>query len=238
MIEEVNFMDCAQFEEIVHELDRPGTEGFRLRDSAFEHAESCSHCARLMTDAEALDAALREVARSEAGNQAPARVETALMGEFRRQKTASSRRRLQRQIAALAVAAVVLLVLGLSLHRWTASNPKVAPDANVAGNTPPSAAVSPVTAPVNSQHEDQESANQANDAEYATAFVPLPYADDPTAVDGGTVVRVILSRPALASLGVPITDPGATDRIPADLLLSEDGAPQAIRLVSQTRTDD
>jgi hypothetical protein len=31
---------------------------------------------------------------------------------------------------------------------------------------------------------------------------------------------------------VPVTDPGATDEISADLLLSEDGAPQAIRLVS------
>ena len=231
-------MDCAQFEEIVHDLERPGTEGFALRDSALAHAESCSDCARLMTDVESLDAGLREVARSEAGKQAPARVETALMAEFRRQRSAASRRRVQRQIAALAVAAVVLLVLGISLHRWAAPSPNVAPVANVAGNTSSPSAVSPVTAPANSLQQDQQSANQVDDSEYATAFVPLPYADDPTAVDGGTVVRVILSRPALASLGVPITDPGATDRIPADLLLSEDGAPQAIRLVSQTRTDD
>jgi hypothetical protein len=238
MIEEVNFMDCSQFEELVHDLERPGTEGFALRDIALEHAESCSHCARLMTDAESLDGALREIARSEAGKQAPVRVETALMAEFRRQKTVSSGRRVRRQIAALAAAAVVLLVLGLSLRRWAAPKPNVAPDANVAGDISSSPAHSPVVVPANSRQQDQESANQAGDSEYATAFVPLPYADDPTAADGGTVVRVILSRPALASLGVPITDPGATDRIPADLLLSEDGAPQAIRLVSQTRTDD
>jgi anti-sigma factor RsiW len=236
--QEVNFMDCAQFEEIIQDLERPGTEGFALRDNALEHAESCSHCARLMTDAESLDAALREIARSEASKLAPARVETALMGEFRRQKRASSHRRVQRQIAALAVAAVVLLVLGISLHPWTTRNPTIAPVANVAGNISSSPTNPAVAPPVNSQQQEQESANQAGDSEYATAFVPLPYADDPTAVDGGTVVRVILSRPALASLGVPITDPGATDRIPADLLLSEDGAPQAIRLVSQTRTDD
>ena len=77
-----------------------------------------------------------------------------------------------------------------------------------------------------------------DDSEYATAFVPLPYADDPTAVDGGTVVRVILSRPALASLGLPVADMGATDQIPADLVLSEDGSPQAIRLVSQSQIDE
>jgi hypothetical protein len=235
---EVNFMDCAQFEEIVHDLDRPGTEGFALRDSALAHAESCSQCARLMTEVESLDAALREVARSEAGRQASPRVETSLMEEFRRQKTASSRRRVQRQIAALAAAAVVLLVLGISLHRRMASNVITSPVANVPEKTLSSPAISPVAAAANSQQQDQESANQADDSEYATAFVPLPYADDPTAADGGTVVRVILSRPALASLGVPVTDPGATDRIPADLLLSEDGAPQAIRLVSQSRVDE
>lgn len=231
-------MECAQFEEIVHDLERPGTEGFALRDSALAHAESCSHCARLMTDAESLDAALREVARREAGKQASARVGTALTEEFRRQKTASSRRRVQRQIAALGTAAAVLLVLGFSLHRWRAPNLDTAPVDKVAGKALPSPVASPVATPTNSQQQDQQSASQADDSDYATAFVPLPYADDPTAVDGGTVVRVILSRPALASLGVPVTDPGATDRIPADLLLSEDGAPQAIRLVSQTRVDE
>ncbi len=231
-------MNCSQFEEIVHDVERPGTEGFALRDSALAHAESCSDCARLMTDAESLDASLREVARSEAGKQVSARVGTALMAEFRRQKAASSRRRVRRQIAALGTAAAMLLVLGFSLHRRFAPSPGTAPVTNVAGTTSPLPAILPVAAPTNSLHQDQESANQANDSEYATAFVPLPYADDPTAVDGGTVVRVILSRPALASLGVPVTDPGATDRIPADLLLSEDGSPQAIRLVSQTRVDE
>jgi hypothetical protein len=238
MNDEVNIMHCAQFEEIVHDLERPGTEGFGLRDSALAHAESCDHCARLMTDAEWLDASLREIARSEAGKQAPARVGIGLMEEFRRQKTASSRRRVQRQIAALGAAAAVLLVLGLSLHHRLAPNVGTAPVANIAEKAAAPVLTLPLPVPANSQQQDQESANQADDSEYATAFVPLPYADDPTAADGGTVVRVILSRPALASLGVPITDPGATDRIPADLLLSEDGSPQAIRLVSQSRVDE
>src|SRR5271156_3714650 len=117
MNEEVNLMDCARFEEIVHDLDRPGTEGFALRESALAHAESCSHCARLMTDAESLDASLCELARGEASKQAPARVGNALMEEFRGQKTTTSRRRVQRQIAALGAAAAVLLALGFSLHR-------------------------------------------------------------------------------------------------------------------------
>jgi hypothetical protein len=236
MNEEVNFMDCAQFEEIVHDLERPGTEGFALRDSALEHAESCGHCARLMTDAESLDAALRQVARREAGKRASPRVGTSLMEEFRRQRAASSRRRAQRQIAALGTAAALLLALGFSLYRRSTTNPNVAPVTD-ARKTSSSPVISPVAAPANSQAQDQASESASDDSEYATAFVPLPYSDDPTAADGGTVVRVILSRPALASLGVPVTDPGATDQIPADLLLSEDGSPQAIRLVSQSQVD-
>ena len=197
-------MDCAQFEEIVHDLERPGTEGFVLRDSALAHAESCDHCARLMH------------------RRLPAHI---LEPE-----------EIERAISALGAAAAVLLVLGISLHRWIAPNRNIAPVRGVAGNTSPVA--SPVAIPANSQRQDQESGSDADDSEYATAFVPLPYADDPTAVDGGTVVRVILSRPALASLGVPVTDPSATDRIPADLLLGEDGTPQAIRLVSQSQVDE
>ena len=64
-------------------------------------------------------------------------------------------------------------------------------------------------------------------------FVSLPYADDPATLEGGAVVRVVLSGSALASLGMPVPDLELTDQIPADILLSEDGAPQAVRLVSQ-----
>jgi hypothetical protein len=238
MNKEVGLMDCAQFEEIVHDLERPETKGFALRDSALAHAESCSQCARLMTDAESLDAALREVARRETGQQAPARVGAALMEEFRRQKARSSGRRLQRQIVALGIAAAIALALGFSLHHRIAQNPDLAPVTKGDGETLSSPVAPPVATSANSQVQDQDSGSQADDSEYATAFVPLPYAYDPTGIDGGTVVRVILSRPALASLGVPVTDPGATDQIPADLLLSEDGSPQAIRLVSQTRLDE
>jgi hypothetical protein len=238
MNDEVKPMDCARFEKIVHDLDRPGTEGYALRESALAHAESCSQCAQLMTVTESLDAALRTLAGREDEQQAPARVGAALMEEFRRQRTSSSRRRVQWQIAALSTAAVLLLALGFSMHYWPRHDSEMRPLTKIAANTPAAPAVSPIAAPAGSQQLGDTSESQTDDSEYATDFVPLPYADDQTAVDGGMVVRVVLSRPALASLGVPITDPGATDQIPVDLLLSQDGAPQAIRLVSQASLDD
>lgn len=233
MKEEAEFMNCSQFKEVVHDLERPGTEGFALRDSALAHAESCSHCARLMTDAESLDGGLRTLAARDAGQQAPFRLGAALTDEFRRQKFVSTRRRIQRQVAALGAAAAVLLVLGFSLHYRATHAIGTTVVTNDAAQKSAAPMISPVATPTNSQQPAGTPENLADDSEYATNFVPLPYADDHTATDGGTVVRVVLSRPALASLGVPVTDPGATDQIPADLLLSEDGAPQAIRLVSQ-----
>jgi hypothetical protein len=75
------------------------------------------------------------------------------------------------------------------------------------------------------------------EASGANAFTPLPYADDPDSFDGGAVVRVVLSSSALASMGVPVTEIPDADRISADLVVSADGTPQAIRLVSQSTRD-
>jgi hypothetical protein len=79
--------------------------------------------------------------------------------------------------------------------------------------------------------------NRLPDSPDETAFVSLPYAADPATLENGAVVRVVLSRSALASLGLPVADVGVTEQVPADIVLSEDGAPQAIRLVAQADLD-
>jgi hypothetical protein len=75
--------------------------------------------------------------------------------------------------------------------------------------------------------------NQADENEYAEEFVPVPYADDPGALEGGAIVRVTIPRSDLPSFGLPITESGGADRVSADLVISQDGTPQAIRLVSE-----
>lgn len=235
-------MDCARFEEFVHDLDRPGTEGFVFRESALAHAEDCGRCAQLLTHVESLDLDLHSLAMHDAGQQAPARVATALTEAFRRQKAASSRRKLTWQIASLSVAAALFLALGVSLRYRSA--PKfggsrsqksvVSTDQSQPGqvlkSTPPQVAAEPdARAP-----QEQAAKDESNDSEYGAAFTPLPYADDPSALDGGTVVRVVLSQSALASLGVPVANVDDTNGVSADLVVSEDGTPQAIRLVSQS----
>ncbi len=217
-------MDCSQFEEVLHDLDRPGTRGLALREVALVHAESCSRCAQLMTDAESLDFSLQTIALREAHLEAPPRIEAHLLKEFRLHNAAASRRRMQGRLAALGIAAAILLALGVSLRHGSAFHGKSTPVTSANGAA---ALVSRV----------EVADNRLPDSPDETSFVSLPYAADPATLENGAVVRVVLSRSALASLGLPVADVSATEQVPADIVLSEDGAPQAIRLVAQANLD-
>lgn len=232
-------MNCAEFEDIVHDLDRPGTPGLEMRERALVHAEFCSSCALLVTENESLDFGLHGLALQDAERSAPPGLETALLREFRRFKVHAAPRTIRWQFAAVAVAAIALLAVGITLRQQSRTNgrdtiasatPVVAP-AGTATSASPLTAASPITSAAGI---GQIEAGQLDDSEYATAFVPLPYADDLTTLDGGAVVRVVLSRSALLSLGLPGAEMGGAEQIAADLVVSNDGTPEAIRLVSQT----
>jgi hypothetical protein len=236
--EEISAMDCAQFEEIVHDLDRPQACSPALRESALAHAESCSDCAQLMSKSESLDFALRSLAAQDFERQAPARLEAALVQGFRREKEIAARRTTHRYTALLAAAAALLLVFAGSLYeRWQVGHKSAVPVvSNRSASQPAAVGRGAVEQGNQSELNAQRSAasnEYADNSEDADAFVPLPYADDPTVVENGAVVRVVLSPSALASLGVPVTGIGSGESVPADLLVSEDGTPQAVRLVSR-----
>jgi len=218
--EETSRMECLQFEDVVHDLDRPEAPESMLREAALAHAESCSHCAQLMTDCESLDFSLQMLAARDARLQAPAHVEADLRKEFRLQRAQAERQKSRGLWAALGAVATVFLALGIALHHGAASGSKKA------------AGTQAKQAPAESGASVEVADNRAPDEADATAFVPLPYAADPGTLEGGAVVRVELSRSALASMGMPVADASSNERIPADIMLSEDGAPQAIRLVS------
>ena len=225
-------IDCAQFEEIVHELERAGTPGFDFREDAFAHAESCPRCASLLDKVMALESALDSLAVQDRGERAPAHVEAALLAEFRRQhaEAAYPHRSLRLTTTALAMAAALILAIGIAVPLWMKHK------SNVTGS--PVAMVAPSSTSrsvVNNKAAEDNSA--PSDSDYATDFVSLPYADDPRTLDGGTVVRVTLSRSALASFGLPVIGMGSSEQIPADIALSEDGVPQAIRLVADANLD-
>ena len=138
---------------------------------------------------------------------------------------------------------MLFVVLGLSLQRfYTPSRvPQTPSQANLAkGAAESSASEAPqntAQTSIEQKTEPLQTAAQASDeldeTEVAENFMPLPFADDPSMMEGGSVVRVILSRSALASFGVPLTGTETREQIPADLVVSADGTPEAIRLVAE-----
>ncbi len=234
MNEKASPMNCAQFGEILHDLDRPEMMDMALFESAMDHAEYCSRCADLLDKSESLSLSLRALAAGDAGREAPGRIENILLEALREHKNARKGRMVHYRVVALGIAASVLLVLGIALHQRMVSVPSPSPKADVAAALPH--AVAPESGP--SQSPQQIYGGDQNESEYATNFVALPYADDPATIEDGAIVRVTLPRSALASFGLPVVDDGTTDQIPADLIVSADGTPEAIRLVSQASANE
>jgi len=244
-------MDCEAFEKISQHLYRPDAAEAALCEAALTHAESCSHCAALLTEVEWLECSIRDMARRDAARRVSPRVESALLQEFRHQKAAATRRQIRWRLAALGAAAALLLALGFSMRKHSVvlphSSPALEPNAAASHAQP---AVTPARAPVQASvaakvanapatpARRQSAPSEMSDSEYASAFVPLPYADDSAAIDGGAIVRVVLSRSALASFGLPVDDFAGADPIQADLVVGVDGTPEAIRLVSQLNPSD
>jgi hypothetical protein len=232
MNEDMMPLDCEEFENLVVDLDRPGTFGMVSRESALAHAETCSKCAQQLTESESLSFRLRTLASESTALVAPSRVEASLLREFRREKALASQQRVRWQIAAMSVAAAVLLALGLWMYRRGGGEKNHAP--SVVGNGPTTAlATNTPAAASNSTEPATDAAADAANAEDAAQFTPVPGAYDPALLDDGAVVRVEIPRAALASFGLPVEAMEGDGSVRADLIVSADGTPQAIRLVSQ-----
>lgn len=72
-------------------------------------------------------------------------------------------------------------------------------------------------------------------AEPLTAeFLALPFAPPMTEWDRGHVMRVQVPRQSLRRLGLPVNEERLYDRVPAELLVGEDGLARGIRFVTTT----
>jgi hypothetical protein len=196
-------------------------------ESALTHADSCEPCDALLEEAESLTRSLRALAMSDETVSAPVRVEKAVLQAFRqrRQPTdhAARIRRWSTVIAGIAAAVVVVFVLagrpGGLFHfaGGTAAKNSVQPATpNLAGSTTAA---------------QQASLGTSDDAIGTDSFVPLSGAFDLASLGDDPVVRVVLSGDDLENLGLPVGDSG-DDQVVADLILANDGTPQAIRVVS------
>jgi len=145
-------MNCHDFDAIAGDLARDGLMDAGQRESALAHAASCAVCRSRLADERALTGGLRFVAKT-SNEEAPARIEEALLAAFRQQREAEPvfvapmRTARSRWIyVAASVAAVALIVTLLALITSRTKDARSAAPLS-AGKSIPSVPDAPPAAP-------------------------------------------------------------------------------------------
>ena len=76
-------MTCPQFEQIFMDLARTSIADSGIAEGALDHAQSCPRCAAQLSDQRKLSVALRAMSAAARNEQAPERVEHALLSAWR-----------------------------------------------------------------------------------------------------------------------------------------------------------
>lgn len=240
-------MNCQTFEETVNLLAREQMMDAVAREAALDHVAGCDTCAGRLADERALSNHLRELAGQTEPAGAPHRVGERLMAMFDAHMTAPARATVNRWVYAVgAVAAGLLLVVGIGAMRWRAVTPSEAPAKTTVASTTGSRSVAPpiesrveagaepsIPSPAKANRNRRHLPPINDDAvnkEVATDFIPVMYGA--TGVEPGSqMVRVELPRSVMASFGLPVNMARADERVKADVLLGMDGLAHAIRFV-------
>ena len=211
-------MKCNEFEEMGLDAGRDASLSDAQRAAAASHAASCPRCASLRDSWEATRLELRALAQATAALDARPRVEMRLRQQFRAQYHTPRARRTA-VIAAWGLAAAAVLVGAVSWVKWYNSQPN-----NIA-RTPNATALNPGLSGPNATENGQTlvADNELGD------FTLLPGVL-PAETDGSAILSVRLQRGALSTLGLPVNEDRASEWIQVDLLLGNDGLPQAVRL--------
>jgi hypothetical protein len=212
-------MTCDEFATAGIDLGSAEASGL-LQKAAREHLRECPHCAALQENWLSLREDLRGLGAETAGAEAPARVEMRLRQEFLRKHQAVRHR--SATILAWSLAAALTFFFAVSGANWYrhrgAAVANVQSNARITGNASQSSA-----AARSAPSEALVASNDSGD------FTLLPDSMPP-ALEDATVVRVQMQRAALGALGLTVNEEHAADWIQVDLLVGDDGLPQAVRL--------
>jgi len=220
-------MNCEQLEAIVLDIEREDGLDSGARAAALAHLSHCPRCAALQESWHAAKEELRALGEETLDAGAPARVEMRLRQEFRtRHRTMAVRR--GAIVAGWALAAAALILGAVSLSNWQQSRraeiarqQMAAPDTQVAGEV----AGGP------DQGSDNLSACLSNGDDLGN-FTPLP-GTLPDETEQAAILRVRMQRSSLAALGLPVNEEREGEWIQVDLLVGNDGLPQAVRLAQE-----
>jgi hypothetical protein len=228
-------MTCEEFETIGLNAERDASLSEVERMAAREHARTCSRCAALQDSWQAAGVELRAFAEDTAMAETPARVEMRLRQEFRTQHVTLKVRRAA-VVTAWALAAAAVLIGAVSWRNWRkeeTANHLTSPQSAMKPPADNSNAMANHERPAQSAAAVRQS--DAAEAETLMAdnemsgftFLPGAFAAD---TGDAEILRVRMQRGALGALGLPVNEERAGDWIQVDLLVGNDGLPEAVRL--------
>lgn len=220
-------MNCEQIEAIVFDLDREDSSNSPEKATAMAHLAQCPRCAALQESWLAAREELRALGEETREASAPTRVEMRLRQEFHtRHRTMAARRKAIG--AAWLLAAAAFVISAVSWWNWQQSRrPEVAQQPVVVPGVP--SVREP--APGQSQGQDVLSAGLSG-AEDLGDFTPLP-GSVPDDMEQAGILHVRMQRGSLGALGLPVDEQRAGDWIQVDLLVGNDGLPEAVRLAQE-----
>jgi len=216
--------------------DRRGVDAIEFA-AALEHVNTCARCAALHESWQEAQLELRALREATQNVGAPLRVEMRLRQEFWAKRRAMKARSVA-VFTSWILATATLLVIGTVWWNWHIAQENISLQSlNVPAkdNQPASPNLANSTSgdvsagvPASGQSDAVSDATLVA-AQYAEDFTLLP-GSMPQETGDGAVVRVRLQRGALGALGLPVNEERAGDWIQVDLLVGQDGQPQAVRL--------
>jgi hypothetical protein len=201
-------MNCRHFRTTLVELARNQTVAETFKRQAEDHAKHCASCADALRDEKALTSLLQTTAMSQT-LPSPAVVPETLIKTFRRHDRGSIRPA-NSPVLILARAAVVLIALTACLLMYRRL---------------------PFIQQANSQLSGQSATGTAQKPYIATEFIPITEGE--AAWDTMQIIRVRLPRSALLEVGLPMNETHSEGSILADVLISDEGLPYAIRFIKE-----
>jgi len=249
-------MNCRDFELKILALAREQSMAATEQLSSLAHAKDCTRCAARLAEERALIAGIRVVVKEIRKEEAPTRVEAAVLAVFREQTTAvvmptalpTQARTWQRAHWKLeAVAAMILILISAVAIVWLSTRslkPK-----QEAKKLLPAPLDTPEQTNTNIKRElalgprraisgpqirvpHRTVRHNSNSVEEVTRFFPLMNGEeDLNSLETVQIVRVELPRSALGTVGLPIGREGVRQRVKADVVLGYDGLARAIRFV-------
>lgn len=235
-------MNCRECEPLLVEIARrpevPGGRQARQEiAAALEHAATCASCAERLAEERAVEAELRPLAAMEAGREPSTGCEATLMAAYRteRGREVHTRRWMFALSGAMAASLVVLLGAALMLSNESSKLVRSMSSrfGSLAANRETSGRAASSQAPsvASGEAADEGELSAEGQQEEVTDFVAFYPGADFASLESGALVRVRVPSSALGSFGLPVAQGSEEQWVSADLLVGEDGSPQAIRFV-------